>query len=313
MAEFSVVDAALAGPRLIARQPRTYFVWVLFHALVGGAYLALCWLLFGSIFRTILESAIANKEPARELFLSLIPRFGLAILIIIPAAIIYFAVTRTAPLRAFLQSERPDAFGYLRLGADEGRVFVTLFVLGCIRFVVQIIVSIPAWIIGFILLAVSGGLHAGPEHRMVVQQFANLLIFPAIVFVYVKFVLAAPQTLDTRHIHIFESWTLTNGRFWPIFLSYAIVTLIGVVIGVLTAVVVVGAVLGFAGASVGTLIPLFRQNPQEGLRMLMNMMIPLSVTLILVSAFVAPLMTALYSCPAAHIYRAITGRTDDAF
>jgi hypothetical protein len=313
MAEFSIVDAALSGPRLIARQPRTYFLWVLFHAVVGGAYLALCYLLFGSIFRSIFQAAIANQQPSRELFLSLIPRFGLAILVIMPAAIVYFAVTRTAPLRAFLQSKRPDAFGYLRLGGDEVRVFVTLFVLGCIRFAVQIVVSIPAGIIVASLLAASGGLHGAPEQRIIFQQFANLLIFPAIIFIYLKFALAAPQTLDEKRIHIFESWNLTNGHFWSMFLTYLIVFLISLVAGVLTGVVVFGAVAGLASANLGTLIPLFRDNPQEGLRMVMNLMLPLSVTLILVSAFVTPFVTALYSCPTAYIYRAITGRTEDAF
>lgn len=314
MAEFSIVDAALAGPRLIVRDPRTYLVWVGFQLLCGAVYVAFVVLLFGSALKAIYDAAMASQVPAQSVFLSLIPKMALAFLIIVPLAVVYYSMTRAAPVRAILHDDRRDRWGYLRLGADELRVFATIFVVGCIKFAVQLVVSIPVGMLSLLFAAlIRNAVNPSPFGQIVAQQAAGILAWPVLIFFFLKFVLAVPQTLATGRISIFDSWVLTRGRLWRMFLSYVIVTAIALVVGLITAVLVVGVVGGVAGFGVFSVFGKLQSNPQEALRQLTALIIPLGISLTIISAIVSPFFTALYSCPAAYIYRTIHGRTEDVF
>src|SRR4051794_29654668 len=127
MAEFSIVEAAFAGPRLIVRDPRTYLIWVGFQLLCGAVYVAFVLLVFGSALKAIYDAVMTSQVPAQSVFLGLLPKMALSFLIIVPLAIVYFSMTRAAPVRAILNDDRSDRWGYLRLGADEMRVFGAIF------------------------------------------------------------------------------------------------------------------------------------------------------------------------------------------
>jgi MFS family permease len=308
---FSIVEAALAGPRLIRRKPMVFLAWVGFQLLALAAYAALLILLFGTFFQTLFDSLSKQAEPPAELFLSLIPRFGIAFLIIVPAAILYLAVTRAAPARAYVRPE-DDRFGYLRISVEEWRVFAVIFVVGCINVALQIALGLVAGIIALMLIGLTGGFEAGPFRQVIINQLASLMTMPVLIFFYLKFALAVPETLDQRRISIFNTWRLTKGVTWRMFLSYLIVSLMSLALVIVLVLAAIGVMVAI-GFNVADLPRQFETDPNAAFRQMAALFVPIMVVVGVISAIVTPLFNALYLCPAAYIYRAITGRTEDVF
>ncbi|MDB5451693.1 MAG: hypothetical protein JWO33_271 [Caulobacteraceae bacterium] len=311
MAEFDIAGAALCGLRMLFARPRVLIAWMIFNLIGMGLYLALLYFLFGDVLKQILDLAVANQEPPAQLFLQLLPRLGLMILILVPLAMLYSGIQRAAAARAMLAPE-DDKTGYLRVGGDEFRVIVVNFVVVVIRVCVQIGASIIVAIVLGILLAVTGNLRQ-PENLAMLRPVINVLIYPVVIFFYLKFALAVPQTVDTRTISIFEAWRLSQGHTWRMFLSYVIIFLITLGIGIAVAAVCIGLAVAIGGAGLMSALPLFETNPQEALRQLMVVMVPLSIAFTVISAIVTPFFTALWYCPPAYIYAAIAGRQEEAF
>jgi hypothetical protein len=314
MAEFEITDAAMSGLRLITRRAKVLPYWIGFNVLVVALALAVFFALFGDFFRQLTEViASGADEPPTALILSLLPRIGLMILVFLPFGLLVQAIRQGAATRAILWPE-DDRYGYLRVGADEFRLMLVIFVLTLIRAAVQIVFSIVAAIILVAVLAASGGLGAnGGASMRGLQQLFQLPMYAVMIFLFLKLCLAVPQTMDAKAINIFGSWELTKGHTGRMFLSYLIVALIAIGFGILTAALMIGFVIAAGGGALMTIIPQFETNPQEAIRGLFAMILPVVVGVGIVSAIVTPIFTALIYCPAAYIYGRISGRTEDVF
>jgi hypothetical protein len=315
MAEFEITDAALSGLRLIARRPKVLPYWIGFNVVVVAIALVVFFGLFGDFFRQLMEViASGSEQPPTALLLSLIPRIGLMLLIFLPFGLLTQAIRQGAAARAILWPD-DDRYGYLRVGADEFRLMLVIFVLGLINAAIQFVFSIVGAIILVAVLAASGGLGSGEGARSVqgLQQLIQLPMYAVMVFIFLKLCLAVPQTMDSKAINIFGSWSLTKGHTGRMFLSYLIVILISIGFGILTAALMIGFVIAAGGGAMMTIIPQFETNPQEAIRGLFGMILPVAVGVGIVSAIVTPIFTALIYCPAAYIYGRISGRTEDVF
>lgn len=314
MAEFEITDAAMSGLRLITRRPKVLPYWIGFNVLVVALALAVFFALFGDFFRQLMEAISAGAdEPPTALLLSLIPRIGLMILVFLPFGLLTQAIRQGAATRAILWPD-DDRYGYLRVGADELRLMLVIFVLGLIRAAVQIVFSIVAAVIVVVIVGASGGLGSGGGQSVqALRPLIQLPMYAVMIFLFLKLCLAVPQTMDSKAINIFGSWSLTKGHTWRMFLSYLIVILISIGFGILTAALMIGFVIAAGGGALMTIIPQFETNPQEAIRGIFGMILPVAVGVGIVSAIVTPIFTALIYCPAAYIYGRISGRTEDVF
>lgn len=311
MADFDIAHAALAGPRMLMTHPKVLFIWMAFNIVATVAYLAVLFLLFGDLFKQLIDAAVSSQEPTPQMFLQFIPRIAMLVLIALPFGLLYSGIQHAAAARAILRPEE-ERFGYLRLGADEMRVIVVSFVVGLIRFCAQIAVSIILGIVTVILLAVTGGLRH-PENALALRAIINLFVYPVIIFLYLKFALAVPQTVDSKSINIFGSWSMTEGSTWKMLGTYAIVFCIQIAISIVLGIVVFAVFAAIGGGGVMAALPLLKTNPAEGLRQLSPLIVPLGVALGVIIGIVTPLFVALWYCPAAEIYGALSGRREDVF
>jgi hypothetical protein len=219
MKPFSATDAAFAGFRLIRQRPMLVVVWTLVSLGLILAIVLLAALLLGSSFMELArlgEGAEPSVEQVTSIFLMLVP----LVIVALPVGLLYAGVMAAGVNRAIL---RPDekAFFYLRLGADEFRQAVVLFVQGLgwmgVYLLCVLIVGLTA---GFGALASGVGGDA-PDAGGIGAMIGSIFLVgiggvALALFLMVKFSLASAQTFQTRQINIFGSWSLTKGRFWPI-------------------------------------------------------------------------------------------------
>lgn len=127
----------------------------------------------------------------------------------LPVSLILSAILTTAVARAVLRPNE-KAFGYVRLGMDEVRVFVVTLVIGILAAIFSMVVFFVTIFLGaFAAQAVEGwgGL------------IMALLVIGAMGFVIwmvVRWSLAIPITVAEKRIAIFDSFAVTKGRFWPL-------------------------------------------------------------------------------------------------
>ncbi|WP_233245174.1 MULTISPECIES: hypothetical protein [unclassified Caulobacter] len=206
MIALSPIAAALEGPRTMRRHPASLLVW-------GGFYwaaLILLWVLlavaFGEEVRRDLAQTRFTADPKEVL--DLIAHLGgaMALLILLAAAIC--AVLASAILRSVLHPEQSRG-AYLRLGADEVRLFV---------------VALITWAAALFVTAIPSGLVtlltatlAGAGARSVAAWIAflgGLGVIGLSMWVGVRLSLLSPQTFAEGRINLREAWVLTHGHFW---------------------------------------------------------------------------------------------------
>lgn len=190
MNSLPVREVAHSGYRLVAAKPLVTVVW-----LVLNIALAVVMAVAAAVLITP-----SGFDPQG------IASVGLAMLINLVAV----AVMNGAAVRAVL---RPDEEGlaYLRFGADEARLLVTLLAFYLMIFGVIVLVAV-----------LVGILAALDRVSWIVTAFGvGLAALLVILCLGVKLSLAVPQTLSEQAIRPFNSWSLTQGNFWRLMGAFA--------------------------------------------------------------------------------------------
>jgi hypothetical protein len=314
--EFNISEAALSGLNLFRRKPVVYGWWLVFNLLFIAAALGLIYLLFAGWVQQLVSIATTKGEPTPAMVLSIFPRIGLAILVLLPAGLVFNAIRQGAATRAILNPD-DDRFGYLRLGGDEMRLVLVNLVLFLIRLAIGMVFGI---ILGIVMMgaglsmARNGGDNVSALiAAQVIRQILTLPLYAVTAFLFVKFSFAYPMTVEMKKVEIFGSWTMTNHRFWPMLMSFALAFLIWIGFAIVAGIVGFLAMLGAGGAVIATLGSTLQSNPQEAVRQILTFMPALIAAIAVLSALFTPVATALFYCPGPTIYKAITGRTEDVF
>jgi hypothetical protein len=323
---FEITDASLSGLRLIGRKPVVLAWWIGFNLIAAAVTLSLAYVLFGEILRQFFEviasaagaakaGGVNEKEIGQKvvtLLLQMIPRFGIAVLVLLPVGLLVAAMRRNAAARAML-TPADDRFGYLRIGPDEFRSAVVILALGLILAVVQVVFAAGIGVVS----AIYGGGHEHGGNVLGAVILRDLLQIPLTVlqvYLFLKFAFAVPHTLATKRISIFESWSLTNGHVLRMLLAYLIVVVIGIIVSIVLGLLAFMLLAAAGGAQLVQLVPILESNPQDGLNRLFGMLPMLLVVIGVLSALFRPVLTALYYCPAAYIYDHVVGeKTEAAF
>jgi hypothetical protein len=230
MANISVSDAAGAGFKLIGSKPVSVFIWGLFLVLVTFVPFLL---LFGPAipqFVDVMRDQMAHPAtpPQPSTILPFYTQMNAASSLMRLGGLLSAAVINAAVYRAVIQP-RNRGFAYLQFGMRE----IWLIVLN--------IAEILLWIGLFILAAIAVAIVAGLAGHFAGRSWGVLAGFIGggvaaftLIVVALRLSMAAPMTFADGEFRLFQSWRLTRGHAWQIFLValllFAILLAVGLVV-----------------------------------------------------------------------------------
>ncbi|KQS56437.1 hypothetical protein ASG17_10635 [Brevundimonas sp. Leaf363] len=225
----SATEAAFEGFRVARRSPLAIVWW-------SGAYLlmfAAVFLIGGPALVQVMAQAQALEsggDPSMDDIRALGESYAAFMGWIVPPAIIIGAMLNAAVARAVIRPAE-SAFGYLRLGMDEVRVFVVSLALG-------VLVAVAAMVIFGVIGVLAGFASASGQSWMwLIIVLASLAGIAAIVWLMVRLSLAIPITLAERRMAVLSSWGLTKGHFWPLFGIAVIAAIMSIIVSLLGGIV----------------------------------------------------------------------------
>lgn len=301
MRSFSATEAAFAGYRLIGKNPMLVVMWSLvsfvFLLAIVGMFAALAGGPIMSLVR-LEQGATPSTEQVASLFLTMLP----AILLALPLLLIFNGVMVAGVNRAILRPTE-GGFFFLKLGGDELRLAVVLLVQGLAAFGVNFVASMFQGIVTVGSIAATGGDFENASSSPI-GLLLQLVTWCVLIFLNIKFCLALPQSFDKRSIDIFGTWSLTNGRFWPILGAYLLCGLLAVILILVVVGILIGGAVAF-GVSLG--LGAAAQTPPD-----MTAIIPFAlVGGVIYGVAITVANTTVYAV-APSIYGQITGTEDTA-
>jgi hypothetical protein len=285
MAEIDVSDAVGAGVRLITRKPIAVLAW---GALPMAVLVAVFLLFGGSIIASIVALAQnAGAEPRPEQVFGLIGAFMGAILILILSMAVVSTLIRAAAFRSELEPDN-SAWAYLRFGAQEFWVFASIFVLAVILFVVQLVIAIPIGIVTGVAMVgtvLSSGDHnpagvAGGFAGLIILRLVIQLVLTAVtLWVWLRLCMGPVMSFKERQFRLFESWAMTKGHVWRMFLVMLLAFLIIIAIYIVLAIIGFIGVIAIIGATPGMSDPqtFFLRPPAQWISALLPMVAVVAV------------------------------------
>lgn len=317
MAAIQVGEAATTGLRLIARRPLSVLTW----GVLASAYVTLIVVLFGGGVATAIASiAKAGHDPSAEQVFGLVGSTLGALGLLVIGLIFIGAMIQGAAFRTELEPER-SGFAFLRLGRQELWLIAVNFVLSLVMWVVQMVLSIPLAIItvgmGFAGGAGLTGSHQDPgamvgamAGMVGLRMVGQLLVIAVTIWLWLRFSMGAVMSFREREFRLFESWNLTKGHAWQIFLTMLVVWLIMMLVYIV-AWIVVGVVAGvtlFANSDLSNVQSLAALTPADW----MGRLTPIIATFAVVLVALVGIGNAMTWGAVAHMYRRLQPPTEVA-
>ena len=220
---FSPSDAALEGFQVLGRHWRVVAGWALFN-LVALVALVVVVVIVG-----VGIGLAAGQDEASRVIVVIGAVFGGLATALIETALI------VAVYRLMLRPS-DEGFLHLRLGRDEGRLFVVgLLLMGAVMAFTAL---------AYLLIGLLGPL------GWIGRALGVVLALVAGGFLVLRLGLAGPISFAEQKIDFVRSWRMTRGQVWPLFgmwiLNFCLVMLVWLVICLLTF-VMSGLLTGFHG------------------------------------------------------------------
>jgi hypothetical protein len=290
---FSPGGAAAEGFRLIGTKPGAFVAWALFYIVTSAVFMAAIYLAMPGLFQLMSQSgtdAAANQAAIAAYFKDNLPQVIVGFLVLIPVLLIWSAIFTAAIYRAVLRPE-DKGFAYLRLGADEFRLFGLTLLIVVVLIGVGIVLGVVFSLLAAVLIAQKLGW---------VLVLLGLALFGLYVWVVTRLSLCAAQTFAEKRITLFGSWKLTGGHFWGLF--GMILILFAIVVGLALVNFAVRLAFLAAGARVTGMPDLSHVGPG----------LAITGAYYLFAALFSILQTVIVTAPAAAAYRDLAPRKDQS-
>jgi hypothetical protein len=223
MADFSWGEATGSGFRLIARHPLAILAWTLVYLLfvVVPSFALLAHALPQLIDAMHSQGGYGRHagRPDPAAIMAFRQRnFGLQ-----PAlwllSIAVNSVVISAIFRAVL---RPEArsWSYLRLGAEELWTGLSYLVFIFVAIILFCVLAFPMAIAVGLVAGVSAHGHGSPTPALALLAAIGVIGACAIFWVLIRLCLALPMSFAERRFRLYESWDLTRGHAFKIFLVF---------------------------------------------------------------------------------------------
>lgn len=296
---FSATEAAFEGFRVVRRRPMALVFWSLFYIAITAAAFAVIGPSLISFVSASEQLEQSGATPTLEDFAPLFQMMGLILAVLLPLSLIASAMIYAAVARAVLRPAE-SAFGYLRLGMDEVRVFVVSIVL-------FLVFTLAATVLFGIVGAVAGfaGAADAPALWIVVVLLAFAFV-ALIIWLAVRLSLAIPITMAERRIAIFDSFQVTKGRFWSLLGMALLAAVMSIVVGLLGSLVAMPIQLATGGGLAG-----LADLEGESLQVILQAAWPAIVAWIVINAVIYALQVAVIYAPFSAAYRDLKGIEPD--
>lgn len=295
---FSATESAFEGFRLAKRSPMTILVWAVFYIVVTALVIAVA----GGAMSQFMQMAATMEpgaEPSDAEMMAFMSAYFSMLGLILPISLVLGSVSYAAVNRAVVRPSE-SAFGYLRLGMDEVRVFVVSLVL-------SIVFGLGFGLAGGLIFGVMGAMAAMMSDNAglvaLLMVVAGLLFVALIIWVVVRLSLALPITVAERRIAIFDSWKLTKGHFWGLLGMAILAWVLCLVVQILLSIVLMPILFAVSGGF-ENLAAIETMQPME----ILQTMAPMAITILVFAAIVSALQLAIMYAPFASAYMGITGR-----
>lgn len=286
---FSPVSSAFAGFRLATRKPGTVALWMV-------AYVVLTIAVVVAIALVALPAVLPIIQGGGNPFAPGGPRPNIGYLILagavaIPLILIMSSIMTAAVLRSVLKPEM-SGFAYLRLGGDEFRLAVVMFVLGLVFAGIYLV---------FVLLLGGISMAAGKAGPLV-MVILGLGLLIGLLYLGSRLCLAYPTTLMQKRISIFDSWNRTKPFAMGLvgmWLLVGVVVVVMAVVNFLVSRVLEGQPIGAGMFAAANTAPNILSNGPVG--------IVLFLLAIVFNLFMSTLQLCVLCAPQAEAYRDIVG------
>jgi hypothetical protein len=295
VAGFAAADAAFTGFRVVWEKPWAVAIWAALQFVVALAlnlFVAVSAGAAASQFSPLGFDSPADVQKAAAWLRQTAPTY----LVMMFVALVLLAVFYAAMNRAVLRPKE-SRFGYLRLASDELRQLGLFILLLLLLFAFYFVVLVVAAVIVGLLRAFLGD-GAGIIATAVLVPVA----VGALIFFGVRLSLASPLTFATGRVNVFGSWSMTRGRFWPLFGTYLIAFALGAVVRLLT-LAIAALVVAILGGGLDALKPFV----QADFTTVAANLAPLALVYLAISSIGGALTAPITMCPPAAIYQGLTG------
>lgn len=304
---FSATDAALEGFRIARAKPRAMLIWALASLMISLAGSVGMVTLFGGLMTRFASMDETPPSDPAQIF-SLMGQMALLYLFLIPLLLFIFAIFTAAVYRAVFKPDE-DRLGYLRLGGDEWRQAVVMLVLGLLGLVATVVVIFVLALLLGVLGAATGAIGDGSAPGFgffigIILLYIGMIAVS--VAFWVKFSFAGPMTFVDRRIRIFQSWKATNGYFWPLFGTYLLAFILGLLVSLLGGVISFAAMAALGASTSGGFMEMM-QSMEGDFSSLSAYFTPPIIANMIVNAFFSALTYAIFLAPPAVAYRDIMG------
>lgn len=300
MQQFSVTDAALAGFRMVREHPRTIAIWGVLLMVLSALSTILLIAVGGPELQAFSEMDPASMADLAEMAKVMAPMAPIMLLSSV-LNLVVSAVVVTGVMRMIL---RPgdSATAYLRLGADELRQGVALF----LYYVLILGIYFGAVFVGAVVIGVISAASGG---QGVLVGLAVLIVVPVIfgitAYAMVRFSFAGVLTFAQGRITVMGSLPLTKGRFWPLMGTYLLAFVLFMIVYAATLVLGTAIAAIFGGLTgAGAVF-------ESDISSLSAFLTPVGIVRLVIIGALSVLTMLILFAPAPEIYRQLQGGETD--
>ncbi len=295
MPKLDAIEAALAGFRLIRRNPLSPAIWGLLTFVLTAGPLLIAMPQILTFLNEVVTAAKADAEPDMDRMMAMqFQWMALSPLLSLTALAARVLVTG-ATFRAVLEPSQ-SRLAFIRLGVGELLLAVASIVLGILVGCAAILGGV---VVG-VLAATASNISTGAA--IAVGLLSGLALALALIWLVVRLSLVVPASFATRTLALGEAWRLSKGSVLPLILMAILVIvfvmLIETVIGGVAALILLGGLLG-SGFSEATLEAFLAQPPET----IIATLTPWVIGVGLIASLVGGYLLAIATAPWADAYR----------